>query len=133
MNPIESAALSLAFPLLAAALCAAVTAGALALRKYTVQHPKLLPLTDVIDIAGQALEAGIKAAGASGPTPASIKAAETATFNVVAAHKGELEADAANELRALCSHAVALKAGGELVTTRVGVSIVMPTPVKVGA
>ncbi len=114
MTTIGLALLPLLWPALASIALSLATWGVLVARKALAEHARTAPLSDVIDVAGQALDAAIKAAGTSGPTPAAIKAAETAAFNLLAAHRGELEADALAELHALVSHAVALKAGAPI-------------------
>ncbi len=114
MATIGLALLPLLWPALASIALSLLTWGILEARKTLAEHARTVPLSDVADIAGQALEAAVKAAGAAGPTPAAIKAAEQAAFNLIAAQRGQLEADALAELHALVSHAVALKAGAPI-------------------
>ena len=114
MSTIALSFLPLLWPVLGTVAVSLLGAAVLALRKHLAANAKTLPLSDVADVAGQALDAAIKAAGAAGPTPAAIKAAEQAVFNILAAHRPELVADGEAELRALCSHAVALKAGAPI-------------------
>lgn len=125
---IAVAALPLVWPLLVAVVTGLVTAVALHWRLALARNPKTVPLADVLDVAGQAVEAAIKA---SGPTPAALKQAEDAAFAVLKAHEGQLEDDAVAELKALCSQAVALKAGS-VVTAPGGASVAIPAPKAAG-
>lgn len=126
---ILSSLLTVLLPLLATALTAAISAAVLAWRKHLVANAKTVPLADAVDIAGQALDAAVKSVGGGKwpPSAAAWKQAEDATFSVLKAHKGDLEDDALAELKALCSTAVALKAG-QPVTTPGGGTVAMPTP-----
>ncbi|MHB8440419.1 MAG: hypothetical protein ACYDD4_14860 [Acidimicrobiales bacterium] len=131
ITPLESALLSLAQPVIASAAVAILGALVLAARKWLAAHPKTVPLSDVMDVAGQALEAAVKTVGGGTwpPNAAAWKQAEQSTFAVVLAHKGQLEEDAIAELKTLCSTAVALKAG-QPVTAPGGATVAMPTPIK---
>ena len=125
MTTVLATALPLLWPLLATTLVAILGAAFLALRAHLAKSQRWFPLADVADLAGQALDAAVKAAGAAGPTPQAISAAETALFNALKAHRGQMEADAEAELRLLCTHAVALKAGAP-VTAPGGGTVVLP-------
>ena len=111
MNAAELTVLSWLFPTLATIACGAVVAGVAYGVKLLSAHPKTVPLADVLDICGQALEAAIKDEGAAGPTALSIVRAEQAAMGVLTAHRPQLEGDALAELKALVTSSVALKAG----------------------
>ena len=126
MNPAELTILSWLFPTLATLACGAVVFGIAQGVRFLSSHPKTVPLADVLDICGQALEAAIKAEGAAGPTSLSIVRAEQAALAVLTAHRPQLEGDALAELKALVTSSVALKAGTPAVVNATGINPLAP-------
>jgi hypothetical protein len=126
MNPAELTILSWLFPTLATLACGAVVFGIAKGVRFLSSHPKTVPLADVLDICGQALEAAIKAEGAAGPTSWSIVRAEQAALAVLTAHRPQLEGDALAEIEVLVTSAVALKAGTPAVVNATGINPLAP-------
>ena len=126
MNAAELTILSWLFPTLATLACGAVVFGIAKGVRFLSSHPKTVPLADVLDICGQALEAAIKAEGAAGPTSWSIARAEQAALAVLTAHRPQLEGDALAELEVLVTSAVALKAGTPAVVNATGINPLAP-------
>lgn len=92
------------------------------------KHTKLKQLAFVAELAGDALEAAVKANG--GQTNAvAIKSAEMAAKNVIVAGLPSLAGAMGAELDVLITHNVAAAAGQPVITPG-GAVAVMPSPAK---